>query len=185
MKILIGNSGLIGTTLKDYITFDYEFNSKNIDELRDVQTDISTELYLACLPATKWQVNQQPQRDLENIFKILDIISKKQYGTIVLYSTIDVYHDAPAESDESYELTVSTPSYGSNRLFFEKMVKSTLSYQKLLILRLPALFGKHIKKNILFDLLNDNNINKITFHVENGISVFKFSSELLYKKELK
>lgn len=164
MKILIGNSGLIGTTLKDYITFDREFNSKNIEELRDVQTDISTELYLACLPATKWQVNQQPQRDLENIFKILDIISKKQYGTIVLYSTIDVYHDAPAESDESYELTVSAPSYGSNRLFFEKMVQSTLSYQKLLILRLPALFGKHIKKNILFDLLNDNNIDKINYN---------------------
>ena len=164
MKILIGNTGLIGTTLKDSITFDREFNSKNIEELRSISTDASTELYLACLPATKWQVNQQPQQDLDNIFKILDIISKKQYGTIVLYSTIDVYHAAPAESDESYELNVSTPSYGSNRLFFEKMVQSTMSYQKLLILRLPALFGKHIKKNILFDLLNDNNVDKINYN---------------------
>jgi hypothetical protein len=30
-----------------------------------------------------------------------------------------------------------------------------------------------------------NNIDKITSHVENGITVFKFSPELLYKKELK
>lgn len=30
-----------------------------------------------------------------------------------------------------------------------------------------------------------NNMNKITSHVENGITVFKFPSELLYKRELK
>jgi hypothetical protein len=28
-------------------------------------------------------------------------------------------------------------------------------------------------------------MDKITSHVENGITVFKFSPELLYKKELK
>ena len=32
MKILIGSTGLVGTTLKETIDFDYEFNSKNIDE---------------------------------------------------------------------------------------------------------------------------------------------------------
>ena len=29
MKLLIGNTGLIGTTLKDSIKFDYEFNGEN------------------------------------------------------------------------------------------------------------------------------------------------------------
>jgi hypothetical protein len=33
MKLLVGNTGLIGTTLKDNIKFDYEFNSKNLEEL--------------------------------------------------------------------------------------------------------------------------------------------------------
>ena len=32
MKILIGNTGLVGTTLKETIKFDYEFNSKNLNE---------------------------------------------------------------------------------------------------------------------------------------------------------
>jgi hypothetical protein len=96
--------------------------------------------------------------------KILNILSKKQYGTIILYSTIDVYYEAPYGSDESYELNTSTPSYGSNRLMFEKLITSTLSYQKLLILRLPALFGKYIKKNILYDLLNNNNVDKINYN---------------------
>jgi hypothetical protein len=164
MKLLIGNSGLIGTTLKDSMTFDYEFNSKNIEELLHLDFQEPCDLYLACLPATKWKVNKNPQEDLDNIFKILEIISKKHYNSIVLYSTIDVYSHAPIGSDESFPLSVTSPSYGSNRLLFEKLVQTTLSYQKLLILRLPALFGKHIKKNIIYDLLNENEIHNINYN---------------------
>jgi len=164
MKLLIGNTGLIGTTLKDSISFDYEFNSSNINELLNLDLSRPCDLYLACLPATKWKVNKNPQLDLDNIFKILNVISKKNYGTVILYSTIDVYTDCPTLSDESCALEVKAPSYGSNRLLFEKLVESTLSYQKLLTIRLPALFGNHIKKNILYDLLNNNNVNKINYN---------------------
>jgi hypothetical protein len=165
MKLLIGNTGLIGTTLKDSIKFDYEFNSKNLSELLDLNIDFSqADLYLCCLPATKWKVNEDPYTDLENIFNILSIISKKEYKNIILYSTIDVYTDAPLEVDESYDIKISSPNYGVNRFIFEKLISSTLKFNKLLILRLPALFGKYIKKNILFDLLNDNEINKINYN---------------------
>jgi hypothetical protein len=163
MKLLIGNTGLIGTTLKDSMTFDHEFNSSNINELLNLDINEPCDLYLACLPATKWKVNQQPQQDLDNILNILNIISKKQYNRVILYSTIDVYTNCPLYADESYPLTVTTPDYGSNRLLFEKLVHSLISYDKLLILRLPALFGKHIKKNILYDLLNDNDIRNINY----------------------
>jgi hypothetical protein len=165
MKLLIGNTGLIGKTLKDGVKFDYEFNSKNIHELLNLNIDPSiTDLYLCCLPATKWMVNQDPQADLDNIFKILNIITKKEYNNIILYSTIDVYNGTPLESNESYPLQISAPDYGSNRLLFEKLISSTLKYKKFLVLRLPALFGKHIKKNIIFDLLNNNQINKINYN---------------------
>jgi nucleoside-diphosphate-sugar epimerase len=165
MKLLIGNTGLIGKTLKDNIKFDYEFNSKNINDLLTIEEDFSNaDLYLCCLPATKWLINKNPQADLDNIFGILDIITKKEYRNIILYSTIDVYSDVPLQSDESYPLQVNSPSYGSNRLLFEKLVASTLKYSKLLILRLPALFGKHLKKNILFDLINNNEIHKINYN---------------------
>ena len=74
MKILIGNTGLIGTTLKKSISFDFEFNSKNISEY-NVPDDC--DLYLSCLPATKWLVNKDPYTDLKNAQAIIDIINLK------------------------------------------------------------------------------------------------------------
>jgi hypothetical protein len=165
MKLLIGNTGTIGKTLKEGLKFDYEFNSKNIHELLNLDIDpTTTDLYLCCLPATKWLINQNPQLDLNNIMSILNILTKKEYNNIILYSTIDVYNGVPLESDESYPLQISIPNYGSNRFLFEELISNTVKYKKLLILRLPALFGKHIKKNILFDLLNDNEIHKINYN---------------------
>lgn len=165
MKLLIGNTGLIGTTLKDNIEFDYEFNSKNIHELLNLDIDFSkADLYLCCLPATKWLVNQDPTKDFNNLIDIISILSKKEYKNIILYSTIDVYQNAPIHSDESYIPKTDTLNYGNNRYIFEQLVNKTLKYKNLLILRLPALFGKHIKKNILFDLLNNNEIHKINYN---------------------
>jgi hypothetical protein len=165
MKLLIGNTGLIGTVLKAGIEFDYEFNSKNLNELIDLEIDpTNTDLYLCCLPATKWLINQDPTKDFNNIMNIIDILSKKEYKNIILYSTIDIYQNAPIHSDESYIPEIKELNYGANRYIFEQLVKKTLKYENLLTLRLPALFGKHIKKNILFDLLNNNEIHKINFN---------------------
>ena len=41
------------------------------------------------------------------------------------------------------------------------MVVKHLNYENVKIFRLPALFSKNIKKNILYDLLNNNNIHMI------------------------
>ena len=161
MKLLIGNTGLIGTTLKDSMLFDHEFNSSNIDTFSSLEIPNHCDLYLACLPATKWLVNQNPSADLDNILKIIDVISSKSYRNIILYSTIDVYSNSPEFSDEDYIPKISKLDYGSNRYLFELLVKSNIKYEKLLVLRLPALFGKHIKKNIIYDLLNNNQVNKI------------------------
>jgi hypothetical protein len=165
MNLLVGNTGLIGNTLKDDLKFDYEFNSRNLEKLLHLDIDPNKDdLFLCCLPAAKWLVNQNPSLDLDNIFKILSVISKKSYRNIILYSTIDIYNDAPLESDESYVPKISTLNYGNNRYIFEQLIASTIKYKNLITLRLPALFGKHIKKNIIFDLLNNNQINKINYN---------------------
>lgn len=161
MRLLIGNTGLIGTTLKDSLAFDHEFNSSNIETLRDLEVPVHTDIYLSCLPATKWKVNQDPQQDLENILNIIEILSSKAYRNIILYSTIDVYNASPQFSNEDTIPKMSTLNYGSNRYLFEVLVRNNLKYAKLTIMRLPALFGKHIKKNILYDLLNNNQVDKI------------------------
>lgn len=166
MNILIGNTGLIGTTLKKSISFEHEFNSKNISEY-DVPDDC--DLYLSCLPATKWLVNKDPFADLKNGQAIIDIISKKKYNNVYLFSTIDVYTESNLRSDENTVPTVTTLNYGTNRYLFEVMVNQLLKYNKVKIFRLPALYSPDIKKNVLFDFLNNNNVENI-----NANSVFQW-----------
>ena len=161
-KILIGNTGLVGQTLKDKIKFDLEFNSSNIQNFNDYELE-GSDLYLSCLPATKWMVNKDVVGDIENIMRIFDIIKGHTYRKIILISTIDVYVDTPHLADESVEPVMKSLNYGSNRYFFELLVKQMKSEQTL-IFRLPALFSKRIKKNILFDLLNNNNIEQININ---------------------
>ena len=167
MKVLVGGTGLIGSVLREQTGFDYCFNSQNIQELPSV-CDYIDSLYLACLPAAKWKVNQEPLADLENIINIVSVLQKAKIKKIVVYSTIDVYLDSPLLMDERTLPCMNGVGYGSNRLLFEILVRS-LSVQQATIIRLPALFHRLIKKNILFDLLNQNNIQQI-----NGNSFYQW-----------
>lgn len=160
MKILIGSTGLIGKTISEKITFGLAYNSKNMGSYsQEVQNE--NDLYLACLPATKWLVNQDPQKDMKNILQILDTLKTRTYKNVVLFSTIDVYNGSPSGVEETYEPEITKLDYGSNRYQFEIKVREQLKFDRLSIFRLPALYGKHIKKNVLFDLLNNNNVDEI------------------------
>jgi hypothetical protein len=160
MKLLVGDTGLVGTSLKDQTTFDHTFNSKNIDQLRYIAKD-GDEIYLACLPAAKWLVNKNLEEDTQNILSIISDLNGVKFSTINLISTIDVYCESPLGVDESFTPVVKTTNYGTNRLLFENLVRQDLKYDKLNIFRLPALFNKHIKKNIVYDMLNVNNVEKV------------------------
>lgn len=160
MKILVGSTGLIGTTLREQNNFDLCFNTSNIDQFESLVPE-GSDLYLACLPAAMWMVNSDLLGDFRNMINVIDTLKKKKYSNVMLYSTIEVYNQSPFESDERHYPSFNKAIYGSNRYNFELLVKDQLSYDSLRIARLPALFGKNIKKNILFDLLNDNQVEKI------------------------
>ena len=187
MKILIGSTGFVGQNLREQTSFDYEFNSKNIEDLIDCPD--GCDLYLSCLPATKWLVNKNLKDDVKNIFNILNILKNKKYDNVYLISTIDVYSQSPLESDEDYYPNYPGLCYGSNRLVFESLVKEFISYKNFYIFRLPALFGNHLKKNVIFDLLNNNQLEKINinsyyqwYDLEDLSSdILRFSSS--YKKD--
>jgi hypothetical protein len=144
MNILVGNTGFVGKNLKEKIAFDYEFNSSN--------------------PATKWKVNQNLHQDIKNINKIIGVIKNNKYNNVYLISTIDVYSDSPLEVDEDYKPNFSSINYGSNRLFFEYYLKEVIDFKNFYIFRLPALFGKYLKKNVIFDLINNNQLEKINLN---------------------
>ncbi|HWE25862.1 MAG TPA: pyridine nucleotide transhydrogenase, partial [Myxococcales bacterium] len=71
-------------------------------------------------------------------------------------STVDVF-DHPAGVDESAPADARQP-YGTHRRLLEALCAHEFST---LILRLPALFGPGLKKNALFDLMHDNQVEKI------------------------
>lgn len=162
MNILVGNTGFVGKNLKEKINFDYEFNSSNVEKLSECPS--GSDIYLSCLPATKWKVNQNLYQDIENINRLINIIKDNKYNTVYLISTIDVYSDSPLEVDEDYKPNFSSLNYGSNRLFFEYYLREVVNCKNFYIFRLPALFGKSLKKNIIFDLINNNQLEKINLN---------------------
>lgn len=160
MKLLIGNTGLVGQTIQKFEKFDEYFNSKNIELIKNIKKD-GDELFLTCLPATKWLVNKNLKQDIDNIYKIIELLSGTQYSKIILISTIDIYNDSPLFVDETYSPNVSKLSYGNNRYIFELLIREFIKADDLKVFRLPALFNNLIKKNVLYDLINDNNVNLI------------------------
>ena len=74
----------------------------------------------------------------------------------------------PVDVDENaiVDATVLGP-YGLNRYLLEQQVRAL--FPRLTIVRLPGLVGPGLKKNVIFDLHNDNNVNAI-----DSRSVFQF-----------
>lgn len=163
MKVLIGDSGLIGSTLKESINFDLTFNSKNISDFSKMVPQKDCELYLSCLPAEKWKVNLNPKEDVRNLLLIYYKIAIKTYSKVILFSTIDIYNSLENGSDETVFPSMHNPlnNYGSNRYLFERLILDKVPSNDIKVFRLPALYSNKIKKNILYDLLNDNNTDKI------------------------
>jgi hypothetical protein len=159
MRVLLGDTGLVGSVLQQSTRFDATFNSSNLRQLLELPEPID-ELYLCCLPATKWLVNQQPRKDFNNVLSIVDVLAEIDARKVILISTIDVYEHTPPGADEECWPIYGRLGYGTNRLLFENLVQDSLGYDTCVV-RLPAVFHPLIKKNVLFDLLNDSNVDQI------------------------
>lgn len=154
---LIGHTGFVGTNLKEKYFFDKEYNSSNIKEIEGEQFDL---LLCAAPSAVKWKINKDPIPDLCNISNIVRHLSKVQFKKAILISSIDVYgEDISKGFDESRTPRADQHHYGFNRCIAEKYF---LSLGDCSVLRLPGLFGTGLKKNIIFDLMNDNMLENIS-----------------------
>lgn len=166
MDAILGYTGLVGSTLREGLnpeTTKY-FNSKNFNEIRG---QVFNTVYCACIPGVKWKANKYPEEDIRLINYIIDDIKHISCEKIVLISTIDVHDVSKQIQTENVEHPAKHP-YGINRLHVEKKLFELFG-KKLFIVRLPALFGIGLKKNIIFDLLNNNRLNQI-----NGNSCFQW-----------
>lgn len=150
MKIsLVGYTGFVGSNLAKSFKFDNLYNSKNIEEAFGTNPDL---LIYSGVRAEKFLANSAPDKDLKIIENAFTNIKKINPKKIVLISTIDVYK-SPINVDEDSEIeTNELLPYGLNRYKLEKLVKENFS--DYLIVRLPGLYGKNIKKNFIYDLIN-------------------------------
>lgn len=107
------------------------------------------------MPATKWLINQNPAADRDLVGHFKTVLATVKAKVFVLVSTIDVYGKLGCgdDLDETSDPEPSNP-YGLHRLMLEKEIREI--FPESLIVRLPALFGNGLKKNILYDIVYDN-----------------------------
>lgn len=155
MKALIGWSGFVGGNIAEQAKFDEFYNSSNIEEIKGKSFD----LVVSCgTPSLRWLANKEPEKDLEVIQNLINSLKDVNAKKFVLISTIDAY-DNPIGVDEDSDIDESKQNaYGKHRFMLENFVRENFDYH---IIRLPNLFGNGLKKNIVYDFLNDNETYKI------------------------
>ncbi|OPH53103.1 pyridine nucleotide transhydrogenase [Paenibacillus ferrarius] len=161
---LIGFTGFVGSSLIRQTSFDYYYNSKNIEDIRGKKFSM---VICAGVPAVKWKANQEPDKDLENIQMLMSHLSSIETEEFVLISTVDVYKN-PIDVNEETAVTIDElEPYGKHRFLFEGFIQDKFVNHS--IIRLPGLFGVGLKKNIIYDLMHNN-----CLHLTHHKSVFQF-----------
>lgn len=155
-RALIGHTGFVGSNLVSQIEIDQTFNSRNIREIEGQSFD---EVICAGISAAKWVANNDPGSDRLHIKRLADSLKLISTKRFVLISTIDVYKDPNGLTEHDVPSSVNLHPYGRHRLEFERFISDL--FETYTIIRLPALFGTGLKKNALFDLINNNLTNKI------------------------
>lgn len=153
---LVGYSGFVGSTLVRQTQFDALFRSTNIGDIAGQSFDM---VVCAGAPAQKWIANQDPETDRRKIDGLIGLLKTIHCKTFILVSTVDVFKN-PIGVDEGTQVDeAGLHAYGLNRRLLEKFVES--HFPDYLIVRLPGLVGPGLRKNIIFDFLNDNNLQAI------------------------
>jgi hypothetical protein len=149
MEYLVGYTGFVGSNIAEKHKFDGNFNTKNIEKAYGGEPDL---LVYAGVRAEMYLANQNPDADRTLMDEAIENIKRIAPKKIVLISTIAVYHD-PDQVDESCDIDETTlTAYGANRLYLERWVENHIPDH--LIVRLPGLYGKNLKKNFIYDYIH-------------------------------
>jgi nucleoside-diphosphate-sugar epimerase len=155
-RCLIGHSGYVGSTLSRQARFDSAFRRADIGDIRDRAFDL---VVCAGVPAQKWIANRDPVADRENIESLIAHLDTVTCGTFVLISTVDVFKSPVGVDEDTPVDEHGLPAYGLHRRGLEKFVERRFANR--LIVRLPGLVGPGLRKNVVFDLLNENALDAV------------------------
>ncbi len=149
VKILVGCTGFVGSNLYASGAFDRGFHASDIRDAYGLHPDL---LVYAGVRAEKYLADAYPEEDFRHICQALENIRAIAPRRLALISTIDVYPQ-PFKVDEHSKIEWGDgKGYGANRFWLEKTVRK--EYPDSLLVRLPALYGKNLKKNFIYDFLH-------------------------------
>jgi dTDP-4-dehydrorhamnose reductase len=153
---LIGHSGFVGNVLERQAQFAQRYRSSNIAHVRGQRLGT---VVCAAAPAQKWIANRDPAADRANIDALIGHLDALECERFVLISTVDVFK-SPIEVDEETPVDeTGLHAYGLHRRLLEKFVQQR--FARHLVVRLPGLVGPGLRKNVIFDFLNDNNVQAV------------------------
>lgn len=146
---LIGHTGFVGSALLRQTRFDACFNSANIAAIEGQEFGT---LVCAAAPGSMFEANRAPDRDAAQIDALIARLATARADRFVLISSIAVLADFAGGDDEGSQAFQQELAYGRHRRALEAFVES--HFASSLIIRLPALFGRGLRKNFVFDLMN-------------------------------
>lgn len=151
MTELVGYTGFVGSNIYASATDKIQnvYNSKNIADAYGTKPDL---LIYSGLRAEKYLANHAPLKDMELITEAEKNIERINPKKVVLISTIDVFKTSKGANEKTDVDTNGLHPYGYNRYRLELWVRE--HYSDALIIRLPGLFGKNIKKNFIYDFIH-------------------------------
>lgn len=153
---LIGHSGFVGSTLLRQRAFDCRYRSTTVGEMDGREFDLAV---CCAAPAQKWLANREPEQDRRGIAGLIAHLDTLRCRSFVLISTVDVFRNPSGATEDTPVDEAGLNPYGLHRRQLEKFVADRFPGH--LIVRLPGLVGPGLRKNVVFDLLNGNNLQAI------------------------
>lgn len=156
-NLVIGHRGFVGSNLSRLFP---DAAGVGRQEIGALAGESYSDIYCAAPQAKKWWANQNPEQDRLEVDTLIQACRQLACnGSFILFSTVDVY-DPPVGVDERCLPSEESHPYGRHRFMLEQAMLDLFGDQARII-RLPALVGHGLKKNIIYDLLNNNNVEQI------------------------
>lgn len=146
---LIGHTGFVGGTLARQSNFTSYFNRSTIGSIKEHTFDT---VVCAAAPGSMFEANRSPEIDEVKVNALIDQLSHVRTERFVLISSIAVLADFAGGDDETSTAFQQELAYGRHRRGLEEFVEE--NFDGSTVVRLPALFGRGLRKNFIFDLLN-------------------------------
>lgn len=148
---LVGYTGFVGGNLRDQLYFDEYINRVNLESLRGRHMGT---VYFAAMPGSMWHANSHATDDFAALQLYWNVLKTVHADKFVLISSMNVYGNARhvTELDSPKPITV----YGQHRLLLEQLV--TQRFDCTFVVRLPGLFGPHLKKNAIYDVAHGHRL---------------------------